>query len=98
MRDDFDLTGKPVLLNVILRGARATDGTGRIMVFGFALNLPPDLMARSNGEDIHLVAECHISNAGTAPCTFASPKSPEDILEQGLPAFKSHPLPGEDPE
>ncbi len=61
------------------------------MVFGFALNLPPDLMERADGKDVHLVAECFIQNAGTAPCDGDEwRKSPEDILEQGLPAFNSH--------
>lgn len=97
MRDDYDLTGKPVLLNVLLRGSQSLDGTPRLVVFGFAINLPPDLMGKSGGKDVHLVAECRIVNAGSAPCDGDEwRKSVEDILEDGLPAFKSHKPAGRD--
>lgn len=48
LTDEFSLRGRPMLLNLVLRGQGLEPG--RYLVFGFALNLPPDLMERSNGQ------------------------------------------------
>ena len=86
MRDDYDLSERPVRLNLILRGNPSLQ-PGQALAFGFVVDLPPDLMEQSGGRDVHLVAECRIGRAGSAPSD--DPGSPEDILERGIPAFKS---------
>lgn len=91
LTDDFNLHGKAAVLNVVLRGSPSLDGTGRYMVFGFIINLPKDLMEKSGGKDIHLLCKMEMSIAETGSKVLEDTwrQSPEDILEQGIPPFKT---------
>ena len=85
LRDDFHLSDSRMLLNVVLRGTKAEDG--RLILFGFALNLPPELMTQSGGKDIHLVAQVELARAGSRVLEDTWREGPEDILENGIPPF-----------
>ena len=90
LRDTYKLDGRSVRLNLVLRqGPNPTQGTA----FGFLLDLPPEVWEQSKGQDIHLVASVIIMQAGSATCPETEHQSPEDVLEKGIPAFKSHAQP-----
>ena len=74
-----------MLLNVVLRGTKAEDG--KLIVFGFAINLPPELMEQSNGKDIHLIAQVEMARAGSKVLEHTWKEGIEDILEEGIPPF-----------
>lgn len=91
MKDDHNLTGRRVRANLILRGAKGRDGSHKLIAWGFILDLPvEELMAASGGKDIHLIAEITLDRAGSVTADHTWNQGPEDILEQGIPAFNSH--------
>lgn len=77
------------MLNAVLRSATAPDGTSRCVIFGFVLNLPPDLVQRAQGRDVHLLARVTLDGVetGTKVLVHTDAQSPEDILERGIPPF-----------
>lgn len=86
MQDDFNLSdAQNLTLNLVLRGG----GDGKVFAFGFVLNLPPDLMEKSKGKDVHLVASVSVVRAGSKTLKYTDSQSPEDILEGGVPAFNN---------
>ena len=87
MTDTFDLVGKQVLLNALLRGGRGHDGNPQIIIYGFALNLPSGIMEKSDGLDVRVILQCEITGGGSVTCKMTEYQSPEDTLERGLPAF-----------
>lgn len=88
LEDEHNLTGREIHVNLILRGS---DASGRLTAFGFVLDLPAEeLMAASGGKDIHVVAKVVLLSAVSATAKDTWNQSPEDILENGIPAFNSH--------
>lgn len=86
MKDTLELIGRKCLLNLVIRGSQ-DQPPGRYAVFGMALNLPTDLMEKSGGKDIHLIAEMDAVSGGSRVLRYTWNRSPEDILEDGIPAF-----------
>lgn len=101
MKDSAKLVGKRALLNVVIRdmkGARP----GQYAVFGYILNLPPELTkngdGRGNGMDLHMLMEVSLDKGGTRFLRHTWNQGPEDIMEEGIPAFSNKWADYEEPE
>lgn len=94
VQDDYKLSGRRVRVNLLLRGCDLNPnpkGPPRLLAFGFVLDLSPEeIMAISEGKDVHFIGEVRIERAGSTTAEDTWNQSPEDILTAGIPAFASH--------